>query len=445
MKDLIFSYIEKFFDKNLDISKPVLLALSGGFDSTVLLHLLVMYKKIKNFDLHIAHIDHGWRKTSCDEADKLEKIAFEHSLVFHLKKLADIPEKNKEDMCRKKRYEFFLELSQKIPFQAVILAHQADDQAETILKRMLEGSHLINLFGMKEISIMKGLVIWRPLLKFSRKEIVRYLNKYNLSCFDDITNYSPFFLRSRIRNNILPFLKKEFGKEITSNLCLLGQRANDLQNYLDEKIVWSMKKLIKGPLGLYLPENGHRDLKDLEKLHLVKKLMQDEKIDVSRNILEKIVKSLALSSKTISFPLKDALIIVDKSRLFIFLKPPQTPPNNIIPLHEGENYFGLWKITLEKNISSVSSASWESIWNGEAVLLLDKRNYFLSLAKKDGKYIYPKIKKVWNEKKVPHFLRNHLPILFSDKEIVYDFVDNNKNKKEMISPYYIAKLRLLNN
>ena len=446
MKDLIFSYIELFFDLHLDRSRPLLLAFSGGFDSTVLLHLLIRYKKEKDFDLHIAHIDHGWRKESFEEAKKLEKIAQDNKLVFHMKKLADVPKKNREDICRKKRYEFFSELNSKIAFQAVVLAHQADDVAETVLKRILEGSHLINLSSMNEISTMQDLRVWRPLLQFTRKEILKYIKDHNLSCIDDKTNASPLYLRSRIRYSILPFLTEQFGKEVSINLCLLAQRAEDLRKYLDEKITLSKEMLVRGPLGVYLPEKGHSHLKNLEKTHLVKTLMQEGNIDISRSILEKIVTSLDLPSKMQIFSLKDAQIVVDKRRLFIFIKPlPLTGPTNIVPIKEGDNSFGLWKITLSRDISNVASLGWENLWKGEACFLLPKGNYSLRAAQKDGKYIYPKLKKSWNEKKVPLFLRQHLPILFSDKEIVCDFVENNNNKNGVVSPYYIVKLKLLNN
>ena len=443
MKDLLFLYTSKFLDLHLDRSKPLLLAFSGGFDSTALLHLLLRYKEEKEIDLHIAHVDHGWREKSNDEAKKLEEIAHSHKLVFHMKKLAEVPKKNKEDICRRKRYEFFSQLCQKIPFQALLLAHQADDVAETVLKRILEGAHLINLFGMKEISTNNGLFIWRPLLQFPRKEIVSYLKEYNLSCIDDETNTSPLYLRSRMRSSILPFLSKEFGKEVTKNLCLLAERSRNLQQYLDEKVLDSKNKVIRGPLGLYLPESSHSFLKLFEKLHLVKSILQEENIEISRNILEKIVLALDLSSKTHNFSLKDAQIIVDKRRMFIFLRPLKNAPANAIQLKEGENYYGSWKITMTKEVSDLSLEGWENVWKGEARLLLPEGKYQLSLAQIEGKYLFSKLKKDWNEKRVPHFMRQHLPIVFSNNDIVYDFAFEKDKDEKTISPYYIVSLQLI--
>ena len=445
MKDLLFLSISKFLDLHLDRSKPLLLAFSGGFDSTVLLHLLLRYKEEKEMDLHIAHVDHGWREKSYEEAKRLEEIAHKYKLVFHMKRLAEVPKKNKEDICRNERYEFFSGLCQKIPFQALLLAHQADDVAETVLKRILEGAHLINLFGMKEISTKDDVTIWRPLLQFPRKEIERYLKDNNLSCIDDETNTSPLYLRSRMRKTILPSLRKEFGKEITENLCLLAERSNELQQYLDEKVLDAKKKLIRGPLGLYLPKSSFSLLKPLEKLHLVKSILQEENIDISRSILQKIVIALDLPSKTYTFSIKDAQIIVDKSRLFIFLKLLRSMPNHAIALRLGETDFGPWKITMTKATCDLPLEGWENAWKGEARLVLPEGEYQLSVAQKKGKYLFPKLKKDWNEKKVPHFMRQHLPIVFSRNDIVYDFAFEKEKKQKAITPYYIVKLKLINN
>ncbi len=222
--------LKKFLSLHWEKGRPVVLACSGGPDSKALLYLLIEAKQFFNIDLHVAHIDHGWREESGAEADVLKKEVEMLGLSFHLKKFQNVAQK--EGAARDGRYTALTEIAHEIDAQAILLAHQMEDQAETVLKRIFEGASLTACKGMKEVSRHREYVLWRPLLSISKKELMEWLENKNIGYFTDPTNLDAKYLRGRLRTSIFPFLEKEFGKSIVKNLCLLGKRAEKLEEHL---------------------------------------------------------------------------------------------------------------------------------------------------------------------------------------------------------------------
>lgn len=209
---------------------PLLLGLSGGPDSMALFHLLLKV----NYPFEVAHIDHGWRPESGQEADILDKICRANGIKFYLKRLQHVSQRNREDEARKARLNFFNEIVEKERLSGVTLAHQADDAAETVLKRLFEGASLPKLKGLTPRSVIKGLVIYRPLLKIKKRDLIKWLDGNSIDYFQDSTNLDPHFLRGRMRETLMPLLSTHFGKQITPNLCRLGEAAAELNEFLEE-------------------------------------------------------------------------------------------------------------------------------------------------------------------------------------------------------------------
>lgn len=226
--------VVKFLTKYWQPGAPVVLACSGGPDSKALLYLLMGAKRFMELDVHVAHIDHGWRKESRAEAEALKSEVTGLGLKFHLRVLKDLP--MKEVSAREGRYAELKQVASEIGAQATLLAHQMDDQAETVLKRVFEGATLPACKGMQEVSARDGMTLWRPLLNVSKKEIVAWLDKKGISYFVDKTNLDPKYLRGRMRASIMPFLEEQFGKSIVKNLCLLGKRAAQLEEHLNKSV-----------------------------------------------------------------------------------------------------------------------------------------------------------------------------------------------------------------
>lgn len=209
--------IKDFLTLRLEKGAKLLLAFSGGPDSMALLHLLLEAKKELDFSLHLAHIDHGWREESREEAQTLQTLAKHLHLPFHLHRLEKMEGGDLENRAREKRLTFFLSLHKQHHFQALLLAHHRGDQAETVFKRIAEGSGLKGLGGLYHERVLGDLPLWRPLLSIKKKELYAYLKRKRLDSFEDATNKDPRFLRSRMREELFPELEKIFGKKMEGN------------------------------------------------------------------------------------------------------------------------------------------------------------------------------------------------------------------------------------
>lgn len=290
-KDALLLGIKKFVESRLVKEKSLLLGCSGGPDSKALLYLLLKCKRFIPFDLHVAHIDHGWREESGMEALQLQEEVESLGLPFHLKTLKkqDFRPGNWEKQGRDYRLAFFRDLYKVLGAQGLVLGHHADDWAEVVLKRLFEGASLPSLGGMALHSSLNGMSLYRPLLPFSKKQIVDWLSERGLSYFIDLGNESPEFLRGRIRLEMIPFLTQSFGKQISSNLCRLGGEAQELKAYFDA-LNHSLLAQIDQRHGLDL--NPYLPLPRLQLKYLLKEWIHSEGISLSYELLNGAVDAL---------------------------------------------------------------------------------------------------------------------------------------------------------
>jgi tRNA(Ile)-lysidine synthase len=339
--------VKKFIDKEWDRKSPLLLGYSGGPDSKSLLYALL--KTAAASLLHLAHVDHGWREESASEAKLLAEEAKALGLPFHTIRLLEPLNGNLEDAARSARLSFFRSLFDQIPFQALLLAHHADDAAETALKRLLEGAHLQNLGGMAKIGFLQDMAVWRPFLDVRKKEIL----KANLPAFDDATNRDPKFLRSRMRLEILPRLSESFGKEVSENLALFSERAFELREYLDRKI--ASVEVLEGPWGKAAHLAG---VERFEARHFLLKWS-----GASRNILESVLDNLE------SVNLQFGPFIVERG--WVFLPSEKLPQfGQEVTLRSGRFVSGDWEIEISQEEAPNLHCTWKDLWKGEFSLLL---------------------------------------------------------------------------
>lgn len=264
--------VKDFLKENWDQKSPLLLGYSGGPDSKALLYALL---EAGCQTLHVAHVDHRWREESTREEEMVRKEIDNLKLPYFTTRLNGVA---KEAVAREERFKFFKSLFEKNSYQSLILGHQADDLAETVLKRIFEGTHLPYIAGMKPISKMLEMTIWRPLLKISKKELMGYIESRQLKPFFDPTNEDPAYLRARMRLETLPFLQKSFGKSISENLCILAERATELNEYLDKKTSHFNSREI--------PCTG---LERIEIRYILQKVAAREKISLTRALLEQLL------------------------------------------------------------------------------------------------------------------------------------------------------------
>lgn len=427
-KDRLFFEIREFFLKNLDLQRPLLLAFSGGVDSSTLLNLLLEFRKEeKNFDIHLAHVDHNLRKNSTQEALLLQDFAKKNELTFHLKTLPKFLMKNNlEDRFRDLRYEFFFWLMKKWNFQALLLAHHADDLAETVLKRVLEGSHLVHLRTLERVSYRENVKILRPLLDFTKNEIRSYAKEKKLFFIEDETNHTSEFLRGRMRKEILPYLKEKFGKEVCQNLVVLSQRAAELNSYLDQKILSFEKMLKEGPLGFYLDVRLLSSLDPFEIKHLIIKVLKKNGSGFSRKMIE-VSLELILKKKLGTLMTAKGGIYLHYPYLF-FTKDLSKFSFDPSVLKEGIQRIGPLEILVKKVDSSERIAtSWFDLWEEGSSILVPYKEFQLTVSKK-GERGYQFFKKRWSQNSVPFFLRSLIPLIKDREGNFYNFLIPNKTK-----------------
>lgn len=198
----------------------LVVAFSGGADSTALLDLLIRLPDY-NLNLIVAHLNHCLRGAEADaDQEFCRVIADRYNVPFEvrrvdIKNMASESGLNLEDAGRRARIQFLDETRTKFDAAAVVLAHHADDQAETVLMRLLRGSGMTGLSGMA-FRNARGYI--RPLLEISRAEIEQYLLGLGLKWRDDSSNSDTIYLRNRIRHQLLPLLE-EYNPAIRSCLA----------------------------------------------------------------------------------------------------------------------------------------------------------------------------------------------------------------------------------
>jgi tRNA(Ile)-lysidine synthase len=197
----------------LTTDQVILVGVSGGADS---LALLIGLKRL-GFMLKIAHLDHGLREDSKEDADFVEEFARTHLIPFIIESIdvgqvAEVENQSIEEAARNVRYQFLFEEARAAQAQAVAVGHHADDQVETVLMHFLRGSALPGLTGM---SFRDTIPLWddriplvRPLLSIWRKEIDAFLDGAGVSPRIDCTNRDVTYFRNKLRHTLIPQLEK---------------------------------------------------------------------------------------------------------------------------------------------------------------------------------------------------------------------------------------------
>lgn len=470
---MIKALLQKFISTHWDQRSPLLLALSGGTDSRLLFELLHELQNEMHFRLDIAHVDHGWRSASSHEADSLESLALKKKHSFHRKTLDPALLKgNLEAVCRLERQQFFRELCKEHGYQAVFLGHHADDQAETVLKRILEGASLSRLAALQPVTLINELILWRPLLNIPKKDLNEELQRRGITAFDDETNRDSRFLRGRMRTSLLPFLDQTFGKSTRSNLQLLSQDAQELKVYLDEKVSNYMESIISGPFGSLLNLKENFPQAPIEQKHLIQLFCLKTCLSISRQALQKAHFFLNKGAANKFLSCGQGFLYIDRYRLFSLktfnletladqnfdqaTRQPTSWPlqgqiftaNNLIKLTPGLHSFGPWQILVgqEKyskgDYQSTHETNWQTAWQGtaQAHLPLSNTDYFLGMPQCENQQRHlSSLNKKWNNAKVPSVMRHLLPVILQNDCVVHEFL-TGKQKEPLTDKWTTVKI-----
>jgi tRNA(Ile)-lysidine synthase len=224
--------------------RVVVAAVSGGADSVALLRMLAGLDEPRPRQIVVAHFDHRLRPSSADDARFVADLARRLELPFELGEadvaaLAQEQGDGLEAAARKARYAFLEQAADRHRANFVATGHTADDQAETVLHRILRGTGVAGLRGIHEIRSLFGrqdIYLVRPLLQVRHDEAIAYLRAIGQPFCEDPTNDDRRFTRNRIRHELIPLLEKEYNRNIVEALLRLGETASGAQSAIEELV-----------------------------------------------------------------------------------------------------------------------------------------------------------------------------------------------------------------
>lgn len=238
-----FSYMEKYH--MINAGDKVIAGVSGGADSMCLLFVLMDYRQRLPFSLTVVHVEHGVRgQESVEDARFVEKICREHNIEYRLvscrvPELAQREKLSVEEAGRRARYEAFERIRAEIGADKIAVAHNQDDQAETVLFQIARGSGLTGAGGIRPV---RGSII-RPLLGCSRTEIEAYLRGRKVMWRTDATNSGLDYARNRIRHQILPVFEEEINRASREHIAALAEELQRVQAYMEQETENCLREL----------------------------------------------------------------------------------------------------------------------------------------------------------------------------------------------------------
>ncbi len=277
------SYLENLITKQ----DTVVMSCSGGPDSMCLLVLLCELRKITNFNLICAHVNHNVRKKSKEEELYVRSFCEENNIEFKLLSINEYKDNFHND-ARVQRYNFVDKLMKEYKATYLLTAHHGDDLIETILMRITRGSNLKGYIGFKKENNIKGYKVIRPLIYTVKSDIIKYCKNNGIKYYVDKTNKSSLYTRNRYRKYILPLLKKEYN-DIHLKYLKFSEKLTEYDEFVKGYI--NNKKLINGSkidLNSFNLENDFIKRRVIETL--INSVQEDNEFYVTDNIINEILK-----------------------------------------------------------------------------------------------------------------------------------------------------------
>lgn len=416
--------VKKFIKENNLENKTILLGLSGGADSSVLFDIL---SKIKNINLIAIHFNHNWRGIESDNDEKFAyNLAKSKNIPFYSEK-TDNNDKKTETMARELRYAFFEKCREKFRADAVFLAHNKNDNIETLIYRLIKGT---GPRGLKSILKIRD-CFYRPLLDFTRDEIIDYAKENNVQYITDNSNFDTKYKRNLIREEIIP-LMKEINPEVINSISSFIKVNIMQQNLLDKIILETKKEIFEGDKIL---RDKFLSLDKELKFEIINSIMQGVLKNRDYKNIEKTVNFIEENDSKI-LSLNGVLFLkVYDNKIYMINSKIEKCDREVI-LKEGINHFLNYKFIIEKaSVPNVFPDAKDDI----QYLNLDFQNRYTIRTKKEGDKIQPfnskttqKLKTYFIKKKIPSELRNKIPLICLNDEVIFIpyFTVSEKNRVE---------------
>ena len=422
----------------IENNDTIVVGFSGGPDSVFLVEMLKKLQDFFKFKIYLVHINHLLRG---EDADADESFSYDYAKRNNLeifvkripvKKIAKKTGKTLEEVGREERYNFFSEIYNKVGANKIATAHNKDDQIETFLFRLVRGTSLQGLEGIK----LKYNNIIRPISEIYKKDILEYLNKNEIQYKIDKTNFENEFTRNSIRLDLIPFIEKRYNIKFKDKLFSLIEeiRENNKKNFLD--------------LSEYVDEENRLTLEKIKTLSLFERknllvhFLNKKNIKINRNKIDEI-NSLIKSDGTKKIDLDlNFRIVKDYHHLYIEKKEEETVSclNETLQLKiPSETYFDKYKIKVEF-VENKEKTKYKNQY-----LLYAMNNDIIEIRyRKEGDRIFldenhsKKLKEVLINQKVPRDVRDRIPIFLYKNNIFWIYgikkayiPKENKNTSEL--------------
>ena len=424
----------EYFLKEYNITKenePLLVAFSGGFDSMCLLDICTKL----GLNVIAIHLNHNWRgEESKQEEDWCEEFCRKNNIKFYSETLPKDTQKT-ETVAREARYKFFENCAKKFNSKIILTAHNANDNAETLIYRIAKGTGVCGLAGINP----NRDIYYRPLINIKRAEIEEYCKENSLTPNNDSSNLNTKYKRNLIRHNILPELSK-INPQVVETINSLSQTAT-----MDNEIVELYLKSLTNPFDT---ENFIKYPYSV-KSRLIYKLFLENNLEYDRKKIDRVIDFIeqnktAKSGKTISL----------NSDLLLFISTKEIKVVHKLDTKDIEiriNQCGEYKINdLVFSITEFREKVNKYPQDKEKIAYVNLENIQnLHLrTRKDGDVITPlgckgsqKLKKYLNEKKIPQHEKNQLLLLATDNEILWvPSVGMSDKIKVVTTPTHMLKL-----
>jgi tRNA(Ile)-lysidine synthase len=417
----------------LNPGKTVLVAVSGGIDSVVLLDLLQRIGPDYGISLHVAHLDHGFRgASSSGDARFVKRLAEERGLPIHLSRLepgslSDHRKHGPEGAAREVRHAFLERVAAEIGAESIALGHTANDQAETVLHRLTRGTGATGLRGIPPVR--RPFV--RPLIEATRDEILAYARKRKLIWRVDASNVDASFTRNRIRHRVLPELETINPKAVES-ICrgsLLAAEAEEASRFLvstlwdaacseerEERLTLRRAAVISYPPAvqkLLLREGARRVRGDL--------------VGIEHDHVESVVQLIAPETPHGELSLPGLHVRVQSDEILLARGAEASPEPWAFPVDLGETEILEPPITLRLAVVEEGSPQMNAIDRWTELADADRIAYPLELrSRREGDRFAPlgsgtrvKLKDFLINERVPFYNRGRLPLLCDREKIVW--------------------------
>ena len=244
-EDNVYNCIKKY--NMINSGDMIVVAVSGGPDSMSLLHVLLKLREKINFDIVVAHVNHMIRAVADSETKYVEDFCTTNNVKCFVKKIdvikkAELEKISTEEAGRNARYDFFDEVFYKVNANKIAIAHNKNDNVETVLMNVIRGAGVSGLKGIEPVRDNKFI---RPLIEIDRLDIEKYCEDNSLNPKFDESNKENIYTRNKIRNLLIPYLEKEFNPNIIDSVSRLSDLATQENCYIEKVLNETFSVLLR--------------------------------------------------------------------------------------------------------------------------------------------------------------------------------------------------------